>query len=230
MRIPRCPATVRGTKATRSRKAQGVRRKEGKRKSLSLEPFTLSRAGSGHWTLSGKAWRVEGPEPGDRNLRENFKSFEGKEKKWKKGRWGLVFFIGRTFWLIRPGPGAEVELGQVVVTATKTEIEISESPQAIAVITKEEIQNSPDRSRRLIQRTPGTLVTKYGSIGSFSLPQIRGAKRRAGSDPGGRQAGQRRPERPVRPERLPLPGKKSRGSKSCGAARPPFTGPTPWGG
>ncbi len=36
---------------------------------------------------------------------------------------------------------AEVELGQVVVTATRTEVEISDSPQPISVITKEEIMN-----------------------------------------------------------------------------------------
>ena len=95
----------------------------------------------------------------------------------RKGRIGLVLFIVVGFVGLNGATwGAEVELGQVVVTATKTEIEISESPQSIAVITKEEIQNSPDRSvGELIQRTPGTLVTKYGPMGSLSLPQIRGS-------------------------------------------------------
>ena len=95
----------------------------------------------------------------------------------RKGRIGLVLFIVVGFVGLNGATwGAEVELGQVVVTATKTEIEISESPQSIAVITKEEIQNSPDRSvGELIQRMPGTLVTKYGQTGALSLPQIRGA-------------------------------------------------------
>ena len=95
----------------------------------------------------------------------------------RKREMKLVFFIiAGLFGLSGLARGADVELGQVVVTATKTEIEISESPQAIAVITKEEIQNSPDRSiGELIQRTPGTQVTKYGSMGSLSLPQVRGS-------------------------------------------------------
>jgi outer membrane cobalamin receptor len=72
--------------------------------------------------------------------------------------------------------GKEAELGQVVVTATKTEIEIGDSPQSISVISKEEIRNSPDQSiGELIQRTPGTLVTQYGSLGSLALPQVRGS-------------------------------------------------------
>jgi outer membrane cobalamin receptor len=95
----------------------------------------------------------------------------------RKGKIGLFFLVMAGFIGSVGGAwGAEIELGQVVVTATKTEIEISESPQAITVITKEEIQNSPDRSvGELIQRTPGTVVTKYGQAGSLSLPQIRGA-------------------------------------------------------
>jgi hypothetical protein len=40
VQIPRCPATVSGTKTTRNRKAQGVRRKE--KRSGILEPLTLS--------------------------------------------------------------------------------------------------------------------------------------------------------------------------------------------
>jgi len=75
----------------------------------------------------------------------------------RKGRVRIAVFAAAGWIGICAGAwGAEVELGQVVVTATKTEIEISESPQSIAVITKEEIQNSPDRSiGDLIQRTPG---------------------------------------------------------------------------
>jgi len=73
--------------------------------------------------------------------------------------------------------GAEVELGQVVVTATKTEVEVSESPQAVSVITKEDIQRAPGRTLgEIIQSTAGMEVTQYGPRGAVSLPKIRGAE------------------------------------------------------
>ena len=73
--------------------------------------------------------------------------------------------------------GAEVELGQVVVTATKTEMEISEVPQSVSVITKEEIQRSPDRTiPEIIQRAAGVLITNYGPIGSLTTANIRGSE------------------------------------------------------
>lgn len=81
-------------------------------------------------------------------------------------------------WLAWAGPAvaAEVEVGQVVVTATKTEVEISEAPQSISVITKEEIQNTPDRSiGEIIQRAPAILITQYGPLGSLATPQVRGS-------------------------------------------------------
>ena len=66
----------------------------------------------------------------------------------------LVSFFGLIFPSQKAG-GAEVELGQVVVTATKTEIEIAESPQSISVITGKEIAESPNRSiAEMIQRAP----------------------------------------------------------------------------
>ena len=65
--------------------------------------------------------------------------------------------------------GAEVELGQVVVTATRTEVEISDSPQPISVITKEEIMNTPDRTiPEIIQRAAGVQINQNGPIGSIS--------------------------------------------------------------
>ncbi len=64
---------------------------------------------------------------------------------------GGFFFLAwqGVFWGVQAAMGAEVELGQVVVTATRTEIEISDVPQSISVITKEEIMNyaRPDHSR-----------------------------------------------------------------------------------
>ena len=73
--------------------------------------------------------------------------------------------------------GAEVELGQVVVTATRTEIEISDVPQSLSVITKEEIMNSPDRTiPEVIQRTAGVLITNNGPTGSLTSANIRGSE------------------------------------------------------
>jgi len=76
-----------------------------------------------------------------------------------------------------PARGADVEIGQVVVTATKTETEISEVPQSTTLINKEEIARTPDRTLgEIIQRAAGTEVTQYGPRGSVSLPRIRGAE------------------------------------------------------
>ena len=73
--------------------------------------------------------------------------------------------------------GKEVELGQVVVTATRTEVEISDAPQSISVITKEEIRNTPDRTiPEIIQRAAGVQINQNGPIGSISTVQIRGSE------------------------------------------------------
>lgn len=97
----------------------------------------------------------------------------------KKVLW-LCFFlfcpVGVLF-LNHTAMGAEVELGQIVVTATKTEMEISEVPQSVSVITKEEIQRSPDRTiPEIIQRSAGVLITNYGPIGSLTTANIRGSE------------------------------------------------------
>ncbi len=87
----------------------------------------------------------------------------------------LVSFFGLIFPSQKAG-GAEVELGQVVVTATKTEIEIAESPQSISVITGKEIAESPNRSiAEMIQRAPAVEVSAYGPAGSLATPQVRGS-------------------------------------------------------
>ena len=73
--------------------------------------------------------------------------------------------------------GAEVEVGQVVVTATRTEVEISDSPQSISVITKEEIMNGPDRTiPEVIQRAAGVQVNQTGPTGGLSTASIRGSE------------------------------------------------------
>ena len=89
---------------------------------------------------------------------------------------GIVMGMGVIF----SGPGgwgADVNVGQVVVTATRTEVEISDSPQSISVITKEEIMNTPDRSiPEIIQRASGVLITNNGPLGSLTSANIRGSE------------------------------------------------------
>ncbi len=94
------------------------------------------------------------------------------EKGWVGVLMGVwLIFTGRSAW------GADVNVGQVVVTATKTEVEISDVPQATSVITKEEIMTTPDRSvAEIIQRAAGVEVTQYGPVGALSLPKIRGSE------------------------------------------------------
>ncbi len=85
-----------------------------------------------------------------------------------------VFAMG---WMAPNARSAEVEVGQVVVTATRTEVEISDSPQPISVITKEEIRSTPDRTiPEIIQRAAGVQINQNGPIGSISSAQIRGSE------------------------------------------------------
>ncbi|MGB9697968.1 MAG: TonB-dependent receptor plug domain-containing protein [Thermodesulfobacteriota bacterium] len=83
---------------------------------------------------------------------------------------GLFIFSQEVF-------GTEVQMEQVVVTATKTELAISESPQAISVLTKEEISKYPQLTLgEIIQQATGVEVSQYGPRGAVSLPKIRGAE------------------------------------------------------
>ena len=97
----------------------------------------------------------------------------------KKSGKGWVLVLGGLMLVMasQSGWGAEVDVGQVVVTATKTEVAISDVPQATSVITKEEIMNTPDRSvAEVIQRAAGVEVTQYGPVGAVALPKIRGSE------------------------------------------------------
>ncbi len=95
-----------------------------------------------------------------------------------KGRVGLILFSIFILGFTNPrAGGAEVEVGQVVVTATRTELEISDTPQSISVITKEEIRNTPDRTiPEIIQRAAGVLITNNGPLGSITTANIRGSE------------------------------------------------------
>ncbi len=89
----------------------------------------------------------------------------------------LILEVLAFFFFISKAASEEVELGQVVVTATRTEMEISEAPQSITVITREEIMNTPDQTvAQVIQRAAGVEVVQNGPLGSISAAQIRGSE------------------------------------------------------
>ena len=91
--------------------------------------------------------------------------------------WVFLFSLAAIICISPAAMGAEVEVGQVVVTATRTEVEISDSPQSISVITKEEIMNTPDRTiPEVIQRAAGVQINQNGPMGSLPLAQIRGSE------------------------------------------------------
>lgn len=71
----------------------------------------------------------------------------------------------------------DAELGQVVVTATRTQHEMGDVPQSTTVISREEIAHAPERSlSEIIQRSAGVQMIQSGPLGSLSTPQIRGSE------------------------------------------------------
>ena len=93
----------------------------------------------------------------------------GREHVWIFAAAGIIF--------THTWAGAETDVGQVVVTATRTEMEIAESPQPISVITKETIAMAPEQTiPEIIQRAAGVLVTNNGPIGSITTANIRGSE------------------------------------------------------
>ncbi len=95
----------------------------------------------------------------------------------KAGAWLVVFLGAAGVMSALNAEASEVDVGQVVVTATRTEVEIGESPQPVSVITRQEIVNSPDRTiGDVLQRVPGVEVVQNGPRGSLSSAQIRGSE------------------------------------------------------
>ncbi len=89
----------------------------------------------------------------------------------------FLFSLAAIIWAESGARGEEVELGQIVVTATRTEVEISDSPQSISVITKEEIMSSPDWTiPEVIQRATGVQINQTGPIGGLNTASIRGSE------------------------------------------------------
>ncbi len=71
---------------------------------------------------------------------------------------------------------ADMQLKEVVVTATKTEKQPQDITQSVSVITSDEIQkSSATTASEAIERTVGADVKDYGSTGSISTINLRGA-------------------------------------------------------
>jgi len=69
-----------------------------------------------------------------------------------------------------------VRLGEVVVTATKTEKDPKDLTQSVTVITADEIKKSGVTTvTEIIERTVGVAVTNYGPTGALNTIRIRGA-------------------------------------------------------
>ncbi len=145
------------------------------------------------------------------------------------GRAHVWIFAAAGIIFTNPWAGAETDVGQVVVTATRTEMEIAESPQPISVITKETIAMAPEQTiPEIIQRAAGVLVTNNGPIGSITTANIRGSEAGQvlimidGRRINDIQNGQ------FDLSNLPCPKTRSSVSKFSAAEHPPFMAPTPW--
>ena len=77
--------------------------------------------------------------------------------------------------MIGLAPEEPVELGQIVVTATKTEVPLKNVAASITVITKEEIEaRQATEIPSLLREVPGLNVTQQGSRGSTTTVFPRG--------------------------------------------------------
>ncbi len=96
-------------------------------------------------------------------------------------------WLAVALWLIHPGgvsgqmiglaPEEPVELGQVVVTATKTEVPLKNVAASVTVITKEEIEaRQATEIPSLLREVPGLNVTQQGSRGSTTTVFPRGGE------------------------------------------------------
>ena len=86
-------------------------------------------------------------------------------------------FGGASGQMIGLAPEEPVELGQVVVTATKTEVPLKNVAASVTVITKEEIEaRQVTEVSQLLREVPGLNVTQQGSRGSTTTVFPRGGE------------------------------------------------------
>jgi len=95
--------------------------------------------------------------------------------------WAVVLWIfgsgGASGQMIGLAPEEPVELGQVVVTATKTEVPLKNVAASVTVITKEEIEaRQATEIPSLLREVPGLNVTQQGSRGSTTTVFARGGE------------------------------------------------------
>ena len=86
-------------------------------------------------------------------------------------------FGGASAQMLGLAPEEPVELGQVVVTATKTEVPLKNVAASVTVITKEEIEaRQVTEVSQLLREVPGLNVTQQGSRGSTTSVFPRGGE------------------------------------------------------
>jgi len=72
-----------------------------------------------------------------------------------------------------------LDIGEVVVTATRLEEPIKNIPASVTVITKEEIEKKRVITiDELLRDVPGLHISRFGTIGEESFPRIRGSDKR----------------------------------------------------
>lgn len=74
------------------------------------------------------------------------------------------------------GEDDERTLEEVVVTATRTPLLVSEAPQNVELITREDIEDAGGRLDNALDRLPALRVNRAGSPPMASLPTIRGSQ------------------------------------------------------
>lgn len=93
---------------------------------------------------------------------------------------GLVILASLWFFLLIMNllvfaQGEKIELEPIVITATRTKIPLKNAPDAITIITEEEIrEQQADTVLEVLRNVPGTSVVQSGSLGSITSVFLRG--------------------------------------------------------
>lgn len=70
----------------------------------------------------------------------------------------------------------KIEIGEVVITATRIEKALEEVPSSVTVITKEKIEGSSATNiTEVLRDVVGLRITEYGKNGALALPRLRGS-------------------------------------------------------
>lgn len=106
-----------------------------------------------------------------------------KVKMTKKGRALLYAMVSSTLLFQTPVTSyaeeteTEYSFDQVVITATRTPMKVSETPANVTVITREEIEKRHyNNIGEILRHTPGVEIRTFGNPGSISAPYIYGSE------------------------------------------------------